>query len=315
VALWPLGVTPPPPPQYRAYQDVDLESVFTDAHGGRSTAVQLESRQMLSGVQKKLVFRKDENGYALPLHGAPGNVILKRPSSRYAGLVANELFCERAMQVFGPPTPVSHAVRAHDLFESERYDRVMNASGDIVRLHQEDFCQIVGRPPGRKYQQQDGPTFRDCANLLRRYSVNAAEDLSHFVVATIGNVCLGNMDAHAKNFALVTRPEGRQLAPIYDVVCTEVYPQLASELSMFIGEAKNPAAITRADLLRLAKMMGVASRLVFDAVEKVTTILVAELPSLLEQVASEADNTAILGDIKVFVRQRVEKMQRVLVQA
>lgn len=310
VSLWPHGITPPVVPKYRPYGGRDLEAVFTDRHGERSTVVQLESRQMLSGVQQKLVFRKDEAGYALPLRGAPSNVILKRPSSRYPGLVANEVFCERAMQALGLPIPASRAIPTLDLFESERYDRIAGADGTLVRLHQEDFCQVTGRPPRRKYQQDDGPTFRDCANVLRRYSVRAAEDIANFVTATIGNVCLGNMDAHAKNFALLTTSEGRRLAPLYDVVCTEVYPALATELSMFIGAARNPAAINRADIGRLANMMGVTPRLIFETIDRVTTRLEDELSNLLHQVSGETNGDPILDQIGVFVRARCKKLRQ-----
>lgn len=43
----------------------------------------------------------------------------------------------------------------------ERYDRMVNSSGNIERLHQEDFCQALGVLPSQKYTADGGPTTRD----------------------------------------------------------------------------------------------------------------------------------------------------------
>lgn len=309
VALWPVGVMPPVLPEYRSYSDADLDAVFSEAHGERLTSARLESRQMLSGVQQKLVFLKQDGRYALPLGGSPSNVILKRPSGRYAGLVANEIVCERAFRALGLATPISRAVYGHDLFESERYDRVFDMSGALARWHQEDFCQVTGRLPQRKYQQDNGPSFRDCANVIRRYSTQSARDLADFLTATVGNLCLGNADAHAKNFALLTTPAGRRLAPFYDVVCTEVYPQLSTELSMYIGAAKHAAAVKPADLNRFAIMMGVTLTLVTNTIDMVTTTLRDKMTGLLHEVARETRDDPILGEIEIFVQRRIEKLR------
>ncbi|MCX6866029.1 MAG: HipA domain-containing protein, partial [Verrucomicrobia bacterium] len=47
----------------------------------------------------------------------------------------------------------------------KRYDRQSAAGEPVRRLHQEDFCQAMGFPPARKYQQEGGPSLRDCFAL------------------------------------------------------------------------------------------------------------------------------------------------------
>ncbi len=311
VALWPTGQVPLDPPQYREYPKPQLERLFAESHGERLTAAQIDSRQMMSGVQHKLVFLKQDHKYFLPLSGSPSNVILKQPSSRYAGLVANEMLCMRAVKQLGLPVSTVHAVSEMDLLEVERYDRYVNTNGKILKFHQEDFCQVLGRSPRRKYQHAGGPTFRDCAEALRRYSVAAAKDLGMFVKAAIANVVLGNMDAHAKNFSLLTTPEGRRLAPLYDIVCTEVYPVLAPELSMYIGNARNPVAINVADIRRFSKDVGVTPQFVFSTIEDVTTTVTNELPGLIHHVSTELGTLPVLEMIHQFVQHRIAKIRSI----
>ena len=50
----------------------------------------------------------------------------------------------------------------------ERYDRVRDASGRVVRLHQEDLCQALSVMPDSKYAEDGGPSARDVLRLLAR---------------------------------------------------------------------------------------------------------------------------------------------------
>lgn len=58
------------------------------------------------------------------------------------------------------------------LFEDEpalivtRYDRARRSNGNVVRLHQEDFCQALEIMPNQKYTSDGGPTTRDALALL-----------------------------------------------------------------------------------------------------------------------------------------------------
>jgi serine/threonine-protein kinase HipA len=49
------------------------------------------------------------------------------------------------------------------------------------------------------------------------------------------NTLIGNHDAHAKNYSLVYGADGTTLAPLYDVLCTAVYPELTPKMAMKIG--------------------------------------------------------------------------------
>lgn len=68
----------------------------------------------------------------------------------------------------------------------------------MERLHQEDFCQALGLPPSRQYQQEGGPSLRDCVDMLREWSSVPVLDLRSFVDGVVFAVLTGNADAHAK---------------------------------------------------------------------------------------------------------------------
>ncbi|MGH2356638.1 MAG: HipA domain-containing protein, partial [Candidatus Limnocylindria bacterium] len=182
VSLWPHGVRPPVPARYRPYTLAELAVLFDAAHGEPLTQAQLESRQSLSGVQDKLVFRREAGTYDLPLAGAPGDVILKRPSPRYPGLVENEYACQQLVAALGlGAAPTAALTSGLYLLESTRYDRVRLADGTLRRLHQEDFCQVTGRLPRHKYQRQYGPGYGDLARVLRQVSATPAADLTRLL--------------------------------------------------------------------------------------------------------------------------------------
>jgi serine/threonine-protein kinase HipA len=49
------------------------------------------------------------------------------------------------------------------------------------------------------------------------------------------NALIGNHDAHGKNFSLLYTPAGAVLTPLYDALCTAVYPTLTDKMAMKTG--------------------------------------------------------------------------------
>lgn len=118
-----------------------------------------------------------------------------------------------------------------------RYDRdVDGKTGAVIRVHQEDFCQVLGRLPEQKYQMEGGPVVRDVVRLLRSgWSTSPARDVMDFVDLLIFNAIIGNADAHGKNYSMLYRGAERRLAPGYDLVSTVFWPALAKTPAMKIG--------------------------------------------------------------------------------
>ena len=117
----------------------------------------------------------------------------------------------------------------------ERYDRIREPDDRPRRLHQEDFCQALGVAPEYKYQNEGGPTVTDCFALVRKATRPAALYVPQLLDAVLFNTLVGNNDAHAKNYSLIYGAGGTTLAPLYDVLCTAVYPDLTPKMAMKIG--------------------------------------------------------------------------------
>ena len=89
-----------------------------------------------------------------PLGSTPTTHILKLPLGLVGAMradmrtsVENEWLCSRIMQAFGLPVAACEIARFEEMkvLVVERFDRRRAAEGSwIVRLPQEDFCQITG---------------------------------------------------------------------------------------------------------------------------------------------------------------------------
>ena len=95
----------------------------------------------------------------------------------------------------------------------KRYDRQMEKSGKILRLHQEDFCQALGFTSAKKYASDGGTVFRNCFEIVRRVATQPAVETLKLFDATLFNTIIGNADAHAKNFSLLYLPKHTSISP------------------------------------------------------------------------------------------------------
>lgn len=111
----------------------------------------------------------------------------------------------------------------------KRFDRDLGGQ----RIHIEDFAQVFGVYPSRKYE---GAPYHDIAAALN-VAVSPAAALE-FVRRLALAALTGNGDMHLKNWSLIYREAGDkpQLAPVYDVLSTVAYipadamaPSLAGE--------------------------------------------------------------------------------------
>ena len=210
-------------------------------------------RLSLAGAQGKLAVMIEEGRYFLPQNGAPSTHILKPQSLYFENLTENEFFCMRLAKEIGlVVAPVEMGVAGETNFlQVERYDRAMESNKRRRRLHQEDFCQALGIPPELKYQQEGGPNLKKCFALLREVSSAPGPDILALFDAVVFNFLIGNSDAHGKNFSLLRSESGQvRLAPLYDLVCMQVYSGLLDELAMKIGKERKPSRIQIRDWLK-----------------------------------------------------------------
>ncbi len=131
----------------------------------------------LAGVQTKLAVAVDQTGcVCIPMNGSPSTHILKPDAPRLWGSVQNEAFCltlARRMKIPTPSVTTGQAGKRTYLLV-KRFDRT-EVSGRWRRLHQEDYCQALGKPPSAKYEANQtgirGPALEDMFELTRRHNV------------------------------------------------------------------------------------------------------------------------------------------------
>ena len=194
-------------------------------------------RLSLAGAQDKLPVVSDGQRIGLPRGNAASTHILKPAIAAVEGSVINEAFCMGLGQAMGLQVADAEILTAGDrqVLLVSRYDRRRDQQGQWLRLHQEDFCQALGVPPELKYQNEGGPDLNACFGLLRRATRPSAPQVIRLLEAVVFNTLIGNHDAHAKNFSLLYAGEMPSLAPLYDLLCTAVYPRLTKKMAMKLG--------------------------------------------------------------------------------
>lgn len=226
--------------EFRPMETAELEKVLETLPLRPMLVGEAGVRLSLAGAQSKLpVIVRDER-IALPVGNAPSTHILKPELSEwFKGIAANEHCCMTLARHLGLAVPETRLLKVgrHPCVLVRRYDRdVEEGTGQVVRVHQEDFCQALGRLPEQKYQTDGGPIVRDVVRLLRSgWSTAPALDVLAFVDLLMFNAIIGNADAHGKNYSMLYRGKTRRLAPGYDLVSTVYWPALAKTPAMKIG--------------------------------------------------------------------------------
>jgi serine/threonine-protein kinase HipA len=207
------------------------------------------ARHSLAGAQAKWPVYHDGGAFSLPTAAAPSSHILKFEVPEFRHVPIYEAFLNRLASALDLPVARTdlhfHGDAPYLLIE--RFDRI-DAGGSLQRLHQEDFNQISGVRPSRKYEVDGGPSIVDCLDALRQASENPAVDVLRLLRWQAFNYLAGNSDGHAKNLAMlqVEADSSRwRLAPFYDLVCTRAIERVETQLAMGVGGERDPRRIGR----------------------------------------------------------------------
>jgi serine/threonine-protein kinase HipA len=213
-----------------------------------------KARFSLAGVQMKLSVMKNTGkggGLTLPLGDGQGQYIAKFPSTAFPGVSENEFAALALAAAIGMDVPASELVAKSD-FEGipEEFDtlaegrvlliRRFDRGADGKRIHIEDFAQVFGVYPARKYQ---GAAYHDIAAALTA-AVSPAAALE-FVRRLALAVLTGNGDMHLKNWSLIYLGNGSSpaLAPVYDLLSTVPYIP-ADNLALLLGGERSFKALS-----------------------------------------------------------------------
>jgi serine/threonine-protein kinase HipA len=187
-------------------------------------------RLSIAGAQEKTALLRHRGHWCIPHGATPSTHIFKLP----LGLVGNvqadmrmsvelEWLCMELMREYGLPVANVEIGRFEDqkALIVERFDRVRARDGNYwLRIPQEDFCQVTGLPPNRKYESDGGPGIRQIMDILRG-SENADADREDFFRTQLLFWIMAATDGHAKNFSLTLLAGGRyRRTPLYDILST-----------------------------------------------------------------------------------------------
>jgi len=231
-------------------------------------------RFSLAGVQLKFsAVQKATGGLTIPADGVGGSWIIKLPSQKFAGVPENEFAMMELARRVGIDVPETQLMPISEIqglpagiellgdkaFAVKRFDR----APDGTPIHIEDFAQVFGLYPERKYERG---SYRSIARVIWIESGEAG--IVEFVRRLVFNALIGNADMHLKNWSLV-HPQGggAQLAPAYDYVSTIAYlPD--DKMALKLGDSKLFARVTIEQFERLAAKAGLPEKITLDAVRE-----------------------------------------------
>lgn len=248
-------------PQERAGDAIayDDESLADEVAGleDRPLALYDDSELSIPGLQNKLLLIKTDAGWARPSGGRPSTHILKVEDRRYHGLIAQEHAAMTLARRLGLTTAETEVINLGgiDCIIVSRFDRTIDADGQLHRVHQEDICQALGMNPqanaGKaKYESYGGPGLAKVAGLLDQHAAASERELATLVQTVAFTAIIGNGDAHAKNLSLLhTGPGVIELAPLYDTVPTALWPKLPDRAAMHVNGVTALSHVTIADVV------------------------------------------------------------------
>ena len=267
-------------------------------------------RLSLAGAQSKLPVMFRDGRFYLPENGSPSTHILKPELSEwFKGIVFNEHCCMKLAGSLGVPAAKTQIVNVGDIpcLLVTRYDRALDEeTGTTRRIHQEDFCQALGRAPEQKYQSDGGPLAREIVRLIREgWSTMPAKDVLAFVDLVVFNAIIGNADAHGKNYSMLYDGRNRRLAPGYDLVSTVYWPALASTPAMKIGGSDSVNSILSGHWRKFAEETGVSATALRA---RITHLCTAAMEQTCESLAVPHECDPVLN----IVKTRAQKIRNAI---
>jgi serine/threonine-protein kinase HipA len=234
-------------------------------------------RISLAGAQTKTsVFLNADGSPAIPLGTSPSTHIVKPDIKGMDNVwcsALNETLVMKLAAAVGigvAETKYQPVIKACIV---ERYDRVPQADGSIVRLQQLDLCQLDGKPSTIKYETDGGPGLVRCYRIMRENGVPAS-DLKRLLQWVFFNLFVGNHDGHAKNLSLYyPKGGGARLAPFYDLLSTSLYAGLSRKFAFQLGGENIPGQMDRSSIERMCAELeikpGYALKLADEVAEKI----------------------------------------------
>lgn len=266
----------------------------------------------LPGAQAKTALRFDRTNkrWGIPSGAEPTDHIFKPVLLDYDNQVWCEHFCLQLARAVGLEAVKSQVLNicGNDIVVLERYDRAIDDSGTMQRIHQEDVCQALAVLPEHKYEaataarQARGPGVQEMIQLAGESADPPATEM-HWFRAVIFNLLIGGTDAHAKNYGLIWSARSQwHPAPLYDL--NSILPwmrpygtqvdQQKVKLAMRMGGHYHLDHIQMHHIEAQAKSCGIPANVAISETTSLATRVGKTLTQISDQLQAEGCSTAFL---------------------
>jgi serine/threonine-protein kinase HipA len=219
-------------------------------------------RFSLAGVQLKFSMKADRRRLTMPGVNEDGDVMLKLPTPAFAAVPEAEYTALQLAKLAGVNIVETRLVDSDSIagipeafleagsvsLAVKRFDR----APDGIRIHTEDFAQIVGAVGDQKYFRANQDTV---LNIIRRFTADSIGEILEGVRRIVVDIMVGNGDGHLKNWSF-TYPDGisPRLSPAYDIVPTIAYnPQ--DKMALKLAGTADPHIVTIARIVSISKFL------------------------------------------------------------
>lgn len=249
----------------------DVPDYVLGTHGAAKAVkfdkITQETRFSLAGVQMKFSMKHKDGRYNLSKGDVLGDWIIKTPSTKHKFVPLNEYTAMSLAGMVGVDIPEIKLVELDKLdnlpqinlpnekqaFAIKRFDR-----NDDLRIHMEDFAQILVKYPHEKYTSAN---YQNIGKVIYAFSGDGLADAQQFARRLLVNILLANGDAHLKNWSFLYRDKiTPRLSPAYDIVTTNVYIENETQYALKLGKTKEWYEVTMAHFQWWADKSGIPWR-------------------------------------------------------
>jgi len=291
-------------------------------------------RLSVAGFQDKLQVLLEGDQISLAEAPLASTHILKPESHNRATpcMVANEHFCMTLAARMGlPVAPVQIRRIPEPVLIIERFDRSVQRAQEgqvaaaVHRRHVIDACQALDMPVALKYERnmgstehvrhiRDGVSFDKLVRLAKDFE-NPAVARQFFLRWAILQLLIGNSDAHGKNLSFFLSRTGLAPAPLYDLVCVQIYGHaIEQEMAMGYGDEFRCEAVTAFDLADLAQRTALPATLVARELASMASKAQRLAPGLARDAVYTEHERDRVQDIARFVASQAERLIRIAPQ-
>lgn len=302
----------------RMLSDAELEQAILDLpRAPFGVGVSGKVRISLGGVQGKLAVVWEGGRVGLPEGLAPSTHILKPTprlaggEERYPGIVTAEAMCLRICHHLGLDVP---EVEILDLPTGpallvKRYDRRIDEKGRIARIHQEDLGQALGITSVQKYQDEgrDKPSLQHLVEVLNASGAGDLRTLGEIADRVVAYGLLTNCDAHAKNWSLLLLGSRVELAPVYDVVPSALWPDVDTTLALRVGDCSLLEDLTAEDMREEWKRWRLGQRALMPRLDRIHGAIEPAVQAATDDVVTMGGKESVAAEIAVLVASRTRR--------